>query len=157
MDMTTITAAYNGLKTAKDVFTGLAELKIETDSLAKINDAVKKVGDAQDALFQLREELFKLQDENNILKQEISEFESWDNKISEYELVKTSGNAVVYKYKGEPEHYICPSCVSKRKIEILQDNRTMSGKFRCIGCEGEYPINPRKENKPIQYDSNPYI
>lgn len=145
MDLTTVTSAYNGLKFAKDVFTGLMQLKIETDSLSKINDAVRKVGDAQDAIFQLREELFKLQEEKNELKKKLSEFELWENKISQYELAKTSGNAVVYRYKGEPEHFICPSCVTKHVIEILQDNRTMSGKFRCIGCKGEYPVNPSEK------------
>lgn len=153
MDMTTISAAYSGLKIAKDVFTGLTKLQIETESLDKINDAVKKVGDAQDALFQLREELFKLQEENNSLRIEVSEKESWDKKLSEYVLVKTEGNAVVYKSKTGPEHYLCPSCISKKTIEILQDNRTMSGKFRCIGCEGEYPINPQEKMKPLNFDS----
>jgi len=153
MDMTTITAAYSGLKIAKDVFTGLTELKIETDSLDKINDAVKKVGDAQDALFQLREELFKLQEENNALRSEMADKESWDKKISDYELVKTDGKAVVYKSKSEPEHYLCPSCVAKKTIEILQDNRTMSGKFRCVGCKGEYPVNPQEQSKPLVYNN----
>ncbi|MDH5259379.1 MAG: hypothetical protein OEX07_15295 [Gammaproteobacteria bacterium] len=151
IDMTTISAAYSGLKVAKDVFTGITELKIETESRDKINEAVKKVGDAQDTLFQLREELFRLQEENNNLRKEISEIESWDKKLLNYELVKTGGNAVVYKSKTDPEHYICPSCVSKHTIEILQDNRTMSGKFRCIGCEGEYPVNPKEKMKPLNY------
>jgi hypothetical protein len=153
MDITAITAAYNGLKSAKDIFVGFTEMKIEADSIVKINEAVKKVGDAQDTLFQLREELFKLQEENNTLKTTISEFDSWESKLSEYELVKTVGDAVVYKFKSEPEHYICPNCVSKKSVQILQDNRTMSGKFRCISCEGEYPIKVKEKYKPINFSS----
>lgn len=153
MDITAITAAYNGLKSAKDIFVGFTELKIEADSIGKINDAVKKVGDAQDALFQLREELFRLQEENNSLKITISEFESWESKLTDYELVKTAGNAVVYKFKSEPEHFICPNCVSNKSIQILQGNRTMSGKFRCISCDGEYPIKVKEKHKPISYES----
>jgi predicted RNA-binding Zn-ribbon protein involved in translation (DUF1610 family) len=128
--------------------------KVEADSIGKINDAVKKVGDAQDTLFQLREELFKLQEENNNLKTKISEFDAWDSKLSEYELVKTSGSAVVYRFKSEHEHFICPNCVSKKSIQILQNNRTMSSKYRCISCEGEYPIEPSEKSKPINYDSS---
>ena len=144
MDITTITTAYNGLKVAKDIFTGLNVLKIETATLEQINDAVKKVGEAQDALFTMREELFRLQTENKDLSTQIDESDNWDNQLSKYTLTKTSDGAVVYKFNEEPEHYICPSCVSKKSIEILQDNRTMSGKYRCVGCDSEFPINQRK-------------
>ena len=154
MDLAAITAAYNGLKSAKEIFVGISELKTETDSIGKINEAVKRVGEAQDTLFQLREELFKLQEDNNTLKRTIDEFDSWKNKIAEYELVKTSGNAVVYKYKSEPEHFACPNCINDHSIQILQDNRTLSGKYRCVGCEGEYPIKPKEDMKPISYDSS---
>ena len=153
MDLVAITAAYNGLKSAKEIFLAISELKIETNSIDKINEAVKKVGEAQDTLFQLREELFKLQEDNNSLKKTIDEFNFWENKIAEYELVKTLGNAVVYKYKSEPEHFACPNCVNERLIQILQDNRTLSGKYRCIGCEGEYPIKPKKDMKTLNFDS----
>lgn len=68
MEMTTISAAYTGLKTAKDIFSGLTNLKIETATLDKINDAVKKVAVAQDTLFTMREELFRLQSDNEALK-----------------------------------------------------------------------------------------
>jgi len=153
MDLAIISAAYNGLKSVKDIFSSFTDMKIETESLAKINDATKKVSEAQDTLFQIKDELFRLQEENNSLKKEISNIESWDKKFSNYELVKTTGNAVVYKSKSEPEHFICPSCAEKHSIQILQDNRTMSGKFRCIGCEGEYPVNPKQKMKPINYKS----
>ena len=143
--MGTITAAYNGLKIAKDIFTGVAELKIEAESIAKISEAVKKVGDAQDTLFQLREELFRLQEENNNLKQRINEENEWNSRIENYELTKTAGAAIVYKSKEGTEHYICPSCKEKKEIHILQDNRTQSGKYRCVNCNSEFPINPQKQ------------
>lgn len=145
MDMAIVGAAYSGLKAAKDIFTGIAELKIEAESIAKINEAVKKVGDAQDALFQLREELFRLQDENNNLKKQIAEQEDWNKRFDNYELVKTSGGAVVYRSKQGTEHYICPACKEKREIHILQDNRTFSGKYRCVNCSAEFPVDPHKQ------------
>ena len=154
MDIALLTSAYSGLKTAKDIFIGIAGLKIEADSVGKINEAVKKVGDAQDALFQLREELFRLQEENNSLKNTINDFNSWDDKISQYDLFKTIGEAVVYKYKAEPAHYVCPSCVSKKSIQILQDCKTMCGSFKCTGCDGNYPIKKEEEFKQIHFDSH---
>jgi hypothetical protein len=153
MDIASITSAYSGLKIAKDIFIGFADLKIEADSIGKINEAVKKVGDAQDALFQLREELFRLQEENNVLKNTIGEFNSWEDKLTEYELVKTIGEAIVYKFKAEPEHYICPSCVSKKSIQILQDNKSMGGTFSCTSCKGSYPIKQEEEFEPISHES----
>lgn len=150
MDIATLTSAYSGLKIAKDIFLGFNDLKIEADSIGKINEAVKKVGEAQDALFQLREELFRLQEENNSLKNTISDFSLWEDKIAQYDLVKTVGEAIVYKYKAEPEHYICPSCISKKSIQILQDTKTMSGSFSCTGCGGSYPIKIEEEFEQIQ-------
>jgi len=143
MVMDTITAAYSGLKVAKDIFTGVAELKIEADSIVKINDAVKKVGDAQDVLFQLRGDLFNLQEQNNELKQQIDKQNDWNSRIENYELVKTEGGAIVYKSKNEPAHYICTTCKENNEIQILQDNRTHTGKYRCVKCKAEFPVNPQ--------------
>ena len=144
MDMTTITAAYNGLKIAKDVFTGFADLKIETASLEKINHAVKKVGEAQDALFQLREELFRLQEENNSLKQAVNEKEEWKKRLTNYELLETPGGAVVYQSKEGTNHFICPSCLERKEIHILQDRKVVSGAYDCPGCGKSFPLKSTK-------------
>ena len=151
MEPSVIMAAYNGLKFAKDSLTTLAEGKIERESQARVLDALSKLGGAQDALFQLRDELFSIQAENVRLKGEIERQNTWTERLAAYELVQTAGGAVVYRFKAEPEHYACPSCVNNQKLEILQDNRTLSGKFRCMGCEHEYPINPKQKPPPIKY------
>lgn len=156
MDTALAMAAYNGLKFAKDSLTTLVQGKIEAESQEKILGALEKLGMAQDALFQMRDELFTLQAENLQLKNEIERHNSWNERLASYALVKTAGGAVVYKFKGEPEHFACPSCANNQKLEILQDNRTMSGKFRCTGCEAEYPVNPWENPPPIQYDYDPY-
>lgn len=153
MDIASIASAYSGLKIAKDIFLGFNDLKVEANSLGKINEAVKKVGEAQDTLFELRDELFRLQEENNSLKSTINEYGSWDDKIAQYDLVKTVGEAVVYKYKAEPEHYICPSCVSTKSIHILQDTKTMSGFYNCTGCGVSYPVKKEEEFEEIQQNN----
>ncbi len=158
MEMTSITAAYNGLKIAKNIFTDLNDLKIETATLDKINEAVKKVAEAQDALFILREELFKLQDENNSLKRELDDIETWDNKISQYTLTKTNGGSVVYKYNSEPLHYACPSCATKQELQFLQEEGGYSGASICpnSNCNGRYQIEPDKDMSPLNFD-NRYV
>jgi predicted RNA-binding Zn-ribbon protein involved in translation (DUF1610 family) len=151
MDASVVLAAYNGLKFAKDTIAALVEGKVEIEAQTKITEALSKLGAAQDALFQLRDELFTLQGENAHLRQDIERHNTWTERLSSYELSETNGGAFVYRYKAAPEHFACPSCVNNQKIEILQDNRTLSGKFRCPGCENEYPIRPRQNPPPIQY------
>lgn len=155
MDASSIMAAYNGLKFAKDSLSTVIQGKIEVESQAKVLAALEKLGAAQDALFELRDELFTLQAENMRLKQELERDNTWNERFGAYELAKTAGGAIVYKFKGQPEHFACPSCANNRKLELLQDNRTMSGKFRCTGCEAEYPINPRENAPAFVVSSNP--
>ena len=152
MDTGTIMAAYNGLRFAKDALTTVAQGKIEVESQTRVLAALEKLGAAQDAMFEMRDELFSLQEQNRKLKQDLAESADWDKKLGGYQLVNTPGGAVVYSFKGQPEHFACPSCVNERELHILQDNRTMSGKFRCTGCEEEFPIKPRTHVRPGGYD-----
>jgi len=156
MDATLAMAAYNGLKFAKDSLTTLVQGKVEVETQTKILAALEKLGTAQDALFQMRDEMFALQADNQQLKAEVEQNKKWDEKLTQYELVRTAGGAVVYRFQGEPMHYLCPSCINKRQLEILQDNRNMSGKFRCTSCSAEYPVNPHEDPPPIRYNHDPY-
>jgi len=147
MDMATISAAYTGIKIVKESISVILESKIESAAKEKINDALDKLGAVQDTLFYLREELAKLQAENAELKEKLSDKEAWDANFAKYQLEKTQGGAVVYSYKGDPKHYACPSCVSKREIHILQDRRVMSGDFDCPRCGKSFPVNPMTKSK----------
>lgn len=140
MDIASIATAYNGLKSTLDIFQDLTKLKIASDSTIKINEAVKKVADAQQTLYLLRDELFKLQDENRELKTTIHEFKLQNDQLSLYELFQSVGGAMVYKYKSEPVHFACPSCFSKKSIEILQNLDNGFGDYSCSGCKSTYAI-----------------
>jgi hypothetical protein len=157
MDASLAMAAYNGLKFAKDSLTALAQGKIEVESQAKVLAALEKLGAAQDVLFQMRDELFSLQAENLRLQQEIERNNTWKERLASYELVKTTGGAVVYKFKGEPEHFACPSCLNIQKLEILQNKRNMSGNFHCSGCAADFPVDPFENPPPIRYDHDQYF
>lgn len=149
MDMASITAAYNGLKFGEDFLTSLLNAKIEPGVKEKASDVLAKLGQAQDTLFELREQLFALQADNDALRKQVAEREAWDSTVAKYELSKTSGGAVVYAYKGEPEHYACPSCIQERRIQILQDRRAMTGLFECPACKARFPVNPPSQLPPI--------
>ena len=149
MDMATITTAYEGLKIGKGLLKGLLDIKVEAEAKERVDEVLAKLGDAQDTLFTMREELFRLQAENQELHGKIKETEKWEAKLAEYVLAKTTGGAVVYEYKAEPHHFACPSCIENKSIQILQDNRTVSGKYRCVSCGAEFPIKPRTSVRPI--------
>lgn len=153
MDVASITGAYQGLKAAKDILGALFDAKVDAEAKPKILEALQKLGEAQDTLFALREELFSLQATNNQLRQEISDSKSWQAKAGQYELVKTTGGAVVYRFTGQPEHFACPSCFNSKQIQILQTNRTISGKYRCTGCTSEFPVDPHSSHTPRVFRS----
>ena len=154
MDLTAIASAYNGLKAGREILSAVVDAKIEGEARTKINDVLAKLGAAQDTMFDMREELFKLQTESQDLRRKLTEQEAWDKRLGSYSLKQTLGGAVVYASRDEPVHYICPSCLNKREIHILQDNRTYSGKFRCTGCESEYPVDPRRVASKIDYPNS---
>jgi len=143
MDVISVTnATYDGIKAIKDILTTLFDAKVDSAAQSKIDEAQSKLGDIQDALFKLRERLFELQQERDDLKSKLADAETWQSRSDQYELVTTPGSAVVYKYKGQPNHFACPSCFSKREIHILQNNQRMAGTYHCTGCGFDYLVEP---------------
>ena len=113
------------------------------------NETGEKLGELQDALYKLREENIRLQGENQDLRQQAKKHDKWEGTLARYELVNTPGKATVYKFKGEPEHYACPSCIaSKREIQVLQDPDISAGYFTgyfiCTGCKERFRVNPSR-------------
>jgi predicted RNA-binding Zn-ribbon protein involved in translation (DUF1610 family) len=145
MDIATITAAYEALKASKQLLTSMFEAKVDAEAKPKILAALEQLGAAQDTLYAMRDELFKVQAKNEELRRELEAIEVWKAVASQYQMDQTAGGAVVYKFTAAPVHYACPSCFNKKELQPLQDNRTISGKFRCAGCSAEYPINPRQK------------
>lgn len=153
LDMATIGAAYEGLKATKDIIKGMYALKLDTATQEKINAAVSKVGDAQDTLFSVRETLFQLQEDNERLKRELQEAQEWKMHLNQYELVKAVGGAMVYKFKADPLHYACPTCMSKKDVQILQDFQDGYGTYACHQCKSNYSVDQADPSTPI-YDSS---
>ncbi|MCP3874802.1 MAG: hypothetical protein GY699_16825 [Desulfobacteraceae bacterium] len=110
--------------------------------------------DLHETNMKLREELLEVKTENNKLAAKIDQNNSWEEQLVEYELVTTEGRATVYQFKGNPVHYACPSCISKKQIQILQDGRNIAGSFKCPGCEVVFPVNPAKRKSPPKVRSS---
>jgi len=147
MDIATVTAVIQSLRSAKDLFGAALDLKVDAEVRTKIFSALNMVGEAQDHLRDLREEMFQLQQKNHDLTVKLREADDWKNLANGYELVTTKGGAVVYQFVGNPQHYACPSCFNAKHLHFLQTNRTLSGKYRCTNkdCGAEYPIESHKQ------------
>lgn len=148
MDLTTITAAIGSVKTLKELLQAATSLRIDTESLGRINSALNEVASIQEKLFEAREQLFNIQKENDDLRQQIKTHDDWKGRLNAFVLNKTVGGAVVYESRDDkPKHYVCPQCVEKHQIQILQDLNVMSGAYECPGCQNKYAVKERKEFK----------
>lgn len=150
MDIAAFTGAYQGLKAVKEVLNAAFDAKVDAAAKAQVQEALDRLGHAQETMYSLRDELLGLQEDNRAIREQLKDAKDWQNKADQYGLSATAGGAVVYKFSGLPEHYVCPSCFnSKKEIHILQTNRTLSGKYRCTGCGSEFPIEQQKSVTPI--------
>ena len=132
-----VSGAFAAISFAKNVFTNLLQLKIDTVSLGKIHEALSKLGAAHDAMFALREKLSDLQDKNERLKGEVKALADWETRKAAYKLVTTAGGSIIWEFQGEPKYYACPVCLeSKKEIHPLQGNTW------CKNCNSRFAFNP---------------
>ena len=149
MDMSTIMTAYQSAKAAGEILSALGKLKIDTEVLGKIADVQHRLAEAQDGLFSAQSQLLELQSINSTLVQKIANLENWKQTLSQYELIATPGTAVVYSFKGSPAHYACPSCISKKELQLLQDQLSCSGEYQCPSCKSNFLIKIQQSSGDI--------
>ena len=131
--------AYDAIKSSKEMLGGLFDSRVDAEARPKVQAALDKLGDAQNAMFALRDELFRLQTENHKLATELASIEEWRSKATQYELAKSIGGAVVYRYLAEPTHFACPSCYERKQIHILQDIQSF-GTYACPSCKAHFQV-----------------
>lgn len=150
-----ISGAYTAIKATKELISAVLGVKIDEAAREKIHAAFDQLGTVQDTLFYLREELSRLQTENHELREKMRAAAGWDAKIAEYKLEQTAGGAVVHRSLNEPKHYICPSCVNKKEIQILQGRKgSMSGDLTCPGCNKRFPVEVEVDLPESRDDEN---
>lgn len=140
LDSVMISGAYASLKAAKELLKGAFDAKVDGEVKSKVYDAMERLGSALDTLYDMRSDLFDLQEANNKLRQQLSDANAWAERSASYGLATAPGGAVVYKFNGTPDHWACPSCFNKQQIQPLQTNRAWHGRYRCVGCQAEFPI-----------------
>lgn len=121
-------------------------------------EAQEKVIDLREAVLNVKDELIQSREDNQRLRAQLAEKEGWEERAAQYVLTRTQGGAVVYAREAPLSHYACPSCFEKRQVQILQDQRTATGTFKCPGCDKPFPVNPVERSEQINFPSewSPY-
>lgn len=127
-----------GITDAIDLTSRIAELVKKGATL----EAQERIMDLREALLNAKDDLLRVREDNQQLRVRVAEQEEWQGRAGRYALAQTNGGAVVYVSQEPFAHYSCPSCFEKRQIHILQDLRSMSGRFACPGCGKAFPVNP---------------
>ena len=91
----------------------------------------------QTELLALQETLFGMRDE-------IEEYDRFQQRADRYELRKTEAGGLVYTLKADaqppqPMHDICPACYANRKTAILQPRGIL---LTCTVCKADVPNLP---------------
>lgn len=135
-------SAIGSLKAGIDLAKGALDAKVEAEVRRKILDAMDSLIAAQTQLLDARMQMHDLVDDNRKLKRELEEREDWKQRTGRYELVTAPGGAMVYRFKEQPPHYVCPACYEDRKLHILQDSKGHSGTWQCSGCSKYFRVDP---------------
>jgi hypothetical protein len=139
MDVNTVTAAVKGLKYSYDVLSAIKGGEVKLENQAQVLEALQQMHNTLDTLYELREELFRLQAENYDLNTKLAEVNDWKIRLAAMKLVTTPGGAQVYEsHEGGERHIICPACVNKEEVQVLQFNSSLFGTSHCPGCKAEF-------------------
>jgi hypothetical protein len=122
---TEISAAISSAKVALDIAKAAHGLSNYNELVAAISEVNAKLVDANLVTLASLEKQSSLTAEIVDLKEKLKNFESWESQINRYKLHAFITGALAYALQpgmdqGEPNHYLCATCVEKRKKTILQ-------------------------------------
>ena len=146
MDIGSVAAAVNHLKSAGDIVAGLINLKSTSEVQSKAIELNQKLIAAQHEIFAANAEHSKLIVRANELEQEIAKLNEWNERKKRYKLVNPwEGNpALVYSVREscrdtEAAHWICTKCFDDNRRSILQPKKGSNGfiLLACATCKAE--------------------
>ena len=138
--ITIVTSAASAFSQAHQIVKALLELKIESDSIAKVYQLQSLLAETQTAQLTLLEQNSALVQRKDELEKEIARFETWEAEAQRYKLHQIESGIVTYALKesvagGEPPHWLCPDCYRKRQKSILNrigKTNTMDHHYKCL-------------------------
>lgn len=150
-----ITAAIQSTKTAIELVKAAHGLSNYSELLTAVTAVQIKLTDAIASELAGQEKQAILAERVRELEKQIAEVEDWKNQIQRYMLFQFPTGVLAYalrpgKEDGEPMHYLCTTCVDKKKKTTLQPE---SRALHCPECkidiitEESPPININRGNR----------
>lgn len=140
-------AAYEGIKQALGIASGIVNLKTETEINRAIIDIQRKLLDAQQAAFEDQRALDGLRREISDLNDRLSAKGDWEQERRRYVLTESPGGAFTYDLRpdasnGEIHHRLCVKCFDDGKRSILHTKAKHSGGeiVYCATCQQDLTL-----------------
>ena len=121
MDIITAASAFSQ---AHQIIKVLLDLKVDSETLAKITALQSVLAEAQTSQLALLEQNSSLLKIKNDLEKEIARLETWAHESQRYKLHGIQSGVVAYALKeshtnGEPPHWLCVNCHNNGQKSIL--------------------------------------
>ena len=146
-----VMTGLGAVKTALDVAKGLKDISDATVRNNAVIELQELILSAQQAQFALTEHISQLE-------KQVADCKAWEREKERYELKELMSGYFAYALKEgvgkvEPEHYLCASCYSNGKKEILQGNTSCTGLriIRCGSCNAKIAHSKGPPAKPIKW------
>jgi len=146
MDMSSITAAIGGLKTASDIAQAMVGVRDTALLQSKIIELQQVILSAQSSGIAAQSEQFTLLDRIRNLEEEVTRMETWNAEKDRYKLHEVRDGLFTYILKdeeeaAEPSHQLCANCFNtQNKKSILQRETQAVGRAQtlvCLNCNSE--------------------
>lgn len=149
MDQLSISAAAVSAKALYDILKCMASLKLDNETLVRINDAFQHVADMQHEMIAQNERFFAVQRERDELQRELVALSNWEQQKAAYTLKETNAGAFLWESIVEsPKHYACSVCILDKKIVPL--NKVGDYDLICPACKNLYKFEKHPPMQPLQ-------
>ncbi len=132
-----ISAAVTSAKTALDIAKAAQGLSSYNELVSAVSEVNAKLMDATVVTLASLEKQSALTKEMAELKVKLREVEDWESQMKRYKLHAFATGTLAYalrsrKENGEPMHYLCTTCVDKKKKTTLQPKSSV---LYCPECK----------------------
>jgi hypothetical protein len=153
-----ISAAITSAKTALDIAKAANGLANHNELVSAVSEVNTKLMQATTVALASLEKQSALTSEIAKLKEKLREVEDWEGQMKRYKLHAFPTGALAHALQpgmeqGQPIHYLCTTCVSKRQPTILQPHGYY---LHCPVCNSNIEI---QEFSPptVTRSHNPYF
>jgi rubredoxin len=149
MDSIVINAAITSAKAVAITLQAIAKLKLDHQTLVRVNEALQQVADIQQQLFNTNQQLFELQKERDELQRQLKSTAEWEVEKARYKMVETPAGTILWEsVDGSPQHYACPVCFADKKVLPLSKHGEYA--LRCPLCNKTYQREKPPPMTPMQ-------